>query len=201
VTPALRRIVVTLEAAHFVIGGNGNGADPIAGIAEDVHELARRSIPRAAAVRAPESGRRGGGMTEEQDLLAEARRRLAELEETDDGDELGERVELDVGDGFLGRWRGEGTMRTKDGDEILVYLLWDEDRPRFHYRNAALVSEIEELKPQVGDDVAIARGEDREFEVKGERRTMKRFAVRVRPCTDPLPGPAPEPAAAADLPF
>src|SRR5262245_28810140 len=122
-------------------------------------------------------------MNTEEPLLAEARARLAELDEADE-DDLGDRVELEPGDGFAGHWRGEGVMRTKEGEEIPVYLLRErEGRLRFHYRNAALVREIEELRPEVGDEIAIVRGEDREFEVQGEGRRMMRFAVRVRPAS------------------
>jgi hypothetical protein len=143
------------------------------------------------------------------ELLEQARARLKELEEQEsNGDELGDRVELAPGDYFIGRWRGEGQMHTKGGDAFDVYLFWDvDDRHRFHYRNAALVSEVDESSPGVGDEIVIVRGEDVDFESQGEKRTMHRYAVRVRPSPDPLPGGAAEPASPAaepaddELPF
>jgi hypothetical protein len=125
------------------------------------------------------------------ELLEQARARLRELEELGaEGDELGDRVEIAVGDFFKGRVRGEATMRTKEGEEITVLALWDEQgSKRFHYLNAALVAELDAVKPEVGDTIVIARGEDRQFETKdGELRTMKRFAISTRSNPDPLPG-------------
>jgi hypothetical protein len=122
------------------------------------------------------------------DLLEQARERLRELEETA-VDELGDRIELQPGQHFLGKWRtDEVSMRTKDGETFTVYGLWDvEGKPRFHYRNAALVVEIEANRPSVGDAIVIVRGEDREFEVDGEKRTVHRYAVRCRSSSIPLP--------------
>jgi hypothetical protein len=124
------------------------------------------------------------------DLLEQARARLRELEEQDaDSDELGDRVELAPGDYFRGRFRGEATMVNKEGEKIPVVALWDTDgRHRFHYRNAGLVVELDAAKPDVGDEIVIVRGEDVEFEAQGERRRMHRYAVRVKPSTEPPPG-------------
>jgi hypothetical protein len=134
------------------------------------------------------------------DLLEEARKRLEELEEIGN-DELGERIELDPGEYFRGRWRAdELVMRTKEGDEFPVYGLWDANgKPRFHYRNAALVAEIDAAKPAIGDEIVLVRGEDRSFETKGgELRTMHRYAVSTKPCDDPLPAEAASAAAPVD---
>lgn len=131
------------------------------------------------------------------DLLEQARARLRELEEQDaDFDELGDRVELAPGDYFRGRFRGEATMVNKEGERIPVVALWDTDgRQRFHYRNAGLVAELDAAKPYVGDEIVIVRGEDVEFEAQGEQRRMHRYAVRVKPSSEPPPGGA---AAAPD---
>jgi hypothetical protein len=140
------------------------------------------------------------------DLLNEARRRLEELEEVE-GDELGDRVELQPGEHFAGRYRGPVTMMTKDGDSVPVVGLWGEDgRVRFHYKNASLVSELDEVMPDIGDKIVIVRGEDREYETGGELRRMHRYSVAKGRCSDPLPGArAPSQGAAviddADLPF
>jgi hypothetical protein len=125
------------------------------------------------------------------DLLGEAQARLREQEENSN-EELGERVALERGEHFLGRWRGEITMHTKDGDSFPVYGLWDsEGQPRFHYRNAALADEIAECNPAIGDVIVIVRGEeDYEFEFEGESRTKHRYAVRTRSSSEPLPGKA-----------
>src|SRR5438876_2429895 len=127
------------------------------------------------------------------DLLRSAQGRLREQEEEEGNlDELGDLVELDVGEHFHGRWRGDGQMRTKDG-LVDVYLLWSRDgAPRFIYRHARLVWEIEELRPQVGDQVLILRGPSVEFERGGDSYTSYRYAVRARACSDPLPG-SPQP--------
>ena len=56
------------------------------------------------------------------DLLGQATARLSEQDENGN-DELGEPVALERGEHFLGRWRGEITMHTKDGDAFPVYRL------------------------------------------------------------------------------
>ncbi len=121
------------------------------------------------------------------ELLEETIRRLAELEaEEQDLVELGERVELAELENFRGRWRGVGPMRTKDGAKD-VFLLWDAAGVlRFHYQVTRLSWEISALNPQVGDEVAIVRGRD--LPATGDRNPTQRFAVRIRPCRDPLPG-------------
>jgi len=131
------------------------------------------------------------------ELLEETIRRLAELEaEEQDLVELGERVELAELENFRGRWRGVGPMRTKDGTKD-VYLLWDETgQPRFHYQTTRLVWEIEDLNLQVGDEIAIVRGKD--LPATGDRNPTQRFAVRIRPCKDPLPGQGEQ---ADEIPF
>jgi hypothetical protein len=129
------------------------------------------------------------------DLLEQAQARLQELEEADNGDELGDRIELAPGEHFRGRWRGEAVMRTKDGDSFPVFALWDADgKPRFHYKNAALVPEVDESRPEIGDEIVVVRGEDREFEAQGEQRRMHRYAVRTRASSESLPGQAAAPA-------
>lgn len=137
------------------------------------------------------------------DLLQEAKERLQQQEDEDQvGDDLGDQIELGVGEHFHGRWRGDdGTMQTRDG-AVSVYLLWDQDGGRhFHYKNARLVQEIDDLRPTVGDEVLILRGPDVEFTAKGgETRTMYRFAVRARPCPDPLPAGRPTSAVASGSP-
>jgi hypothetical protein len=126
---------------------------------------------------------------DEDDLIKETRERLAELEAEEKAEvELGSRVELAENEAFRGRWRGDdGTMRTKDGS-ISVYLVWNAaDEPQFLYKATRLVWEIEEAKPQVGDSIAIVRGKDIPA-TSSDRNPTQRFAVKVEPCSDPLPG-------------
>jgi hypothetical protein len=135
------------------------------------------------------------------DLLAEARQRL---EAASEGDELGERVELRPGEHFHGRWRERVSMHTRDGDTIEVLGLWDDDgKARFHYENAALLEELADGEPGIGDEVVIIRGEDYSFEVAGETRTKYRYAIRWRPGSAPLPTTARENEASwdDDVPF
>jgi hypothetical protein len=135
------------------------------------------------------------------DLLEQARARLRELEEqADTGDELGERITLEPGQHFLGRYRGEVEMRTRDGETIAVLGFWDQEgRKRFHYKTAGLVMEFDADPVAIGDDVVLVRGEDREFEAQGELRTMHRFAVRSKSSPDPLPGDAAESPSSGQL--
>ncbi len=101
------------------------------------------------------------------DLVQKAKERLREIEETDT-DELGEVVTLEVGDFFHGRYRGSATLTTKERDAVEVVALWDEDGdPRFAWPHAALVSELAEASPEIGDEIAIVRGEDKEYESRG----------------------------------
>jgi hypothetical protein len=140
--------------------------------------------------------------TSSEDLLAQAQARLQELEQLGDGGDLGDRVELESGEHFAGRFRGEATMHAKDGDSFPVIALWDEDGGlRFHYRNAALVEELLECDPAIGDELVIVRGQDYAFEVNGEPRTKHRYAVRIRPSPDPLPGRGEQPADDDEVPF
>jgi hypothetical protein len=121
------------------------------------------------------------------DLVKEARERLVELEEHEE-EELGDRVTLIVDEVFTGRWRSEGVMRTKDGETIDVYLVWDATgAPRFHYKSTRLVWEVEETKPQIGDTIVIVRGKDLPA-TSADRNPTQRFALKVRPCSDPPPG-------------
>jgi hypothetical protein len=134
-------------------------------------------------------------MSASEDLLEQAQARLQELEQLGDGGDLGDRVELEPGEHFAGRFRGEATMHTKDGDSFPVIALWDAAGSfRFHYRNAALVEELVECDPAVGDELVIVRGEDYAFEVDGEPRTKHPYAVRTRASSDPLPGGGEAPA-------
>jgi hypothetical protein len=133
------------------------------------------------------------------ELVAEAKSRLAEqeAEEQEASAELGESVQLDEQQGFTGRWRGHGTAFTQRGN-VEVYLLFDGGGARrFIWPTTRLRREIDELQPNVGDEIAILRGNDIPNS-DPDRNPAQRYAVRVRPCADPLPG---EPPADTDIPF
>jgi hypothetical protein len=66
---------------------------------------------------------------------------------------------------------------------------------------AALRSELDTARPNVGDDVVIVRGDDRAFEVNGEPRTMHRYAVAARPSEGPLPEGPPAQDPDEGIPF
>jgi hypothetical protein len=123
-----------------------------------------------------------------EELLAEAAERLSEQEERDIG-EAGDQIEFsDDSPHFMGRWRGIGQLETKRGP-VDVYLLWDTiGERRFAFQHSQLVREIEEADPKIGDEVLILRGAPRSFEKDGEQRTVYPYAVRSRPCFEPLPG-------------
>src|SRR5262245_15405443 len=123
------------------------------------------------------------------DLLAEAQSRLEGLDSGAGGGLLGEAVVLGEYEHFQGRWRGEGTMQTRDGARN-VYLVWHTDgSPAFLYQHARLAAEIDEVLPSVGDTIVVLRGQDVTWETRdGEQRTVFAYSVVSRPCDDPLPG-------------
>jgi hypothetical protein len=127
-------------------------------------------------------------------LLAEARQRLDEWAE---GGELGVSVTLEEHGSFLGRFRGLGTAATKRGD-VGVFLVWDEHgEKRFFWSKTMLQREFDELQPNVGDEIAIVRGDDIPNS-DPDRSPTQRYAVKARPSLEPLPG---ESATDADIPF
>jgi hypothetical protein len=132
------------------------------------------------------------------ELLDEAKSRLAEqeAEEGEASSELGESVALLEGDAFTGRFRGIGQAHTKRG-LAAVLLLWDDDEARrFIWMKTRLQRELDELQPNVGDEIAIVRGADIPSS-DPDRNPMQRFAVRARASDKPLP----EEPAEDDLPF
>jgi hypothetical protein len=122
------------------------------------------------------------------ELLEQTRRRLQELESKQEDDEVdwGERIELDPGESFVGRWKGETEGRNKEGGTFIVYLFWDRDgKRRFMFQTARLGWEIRDLAPAVGDEIAVVRGAD--LPAQSGKNPTQRYAVRARPSSDPLP--------------
>jgi hypothetical protein len=145
-----------------------------------------------------------GSVSDWDTMLNEARDRLREQE--DDNAQLGDAMTPEPGEHFQGRWRGAGTMVTKERGLVDVYLVWSADgEPGFLYRHARLVQEVEAERPEVGDQVLVLRGEAQEFEKDGRTQTIYPYVLRRRPCADPLPGAAAELANGGpeddDLPF
>src|SRR4051794_30795466 len=105
-------------------------------------------------------------MTDDVDLIKEAQDRLRaqEAEQQEATAELGEVIGLDEHGAVEVRWRGEGTVHAKrDGTvtAVDVYLVWDTDgAKRFLWPKTTLRQEIEEQRPNIGDRVAIVRGQD-----------------------------------------
>jgi hypothetical protein len=119
------------------------------------------------------------------DLLNRARESASEKLD----DEWGYKVALEVGDSFLGRWRGE-TTHVGDYGEDAVYLFWDRDGVECYVFGGRkmLDRRIRSAMPSQGDTIAIARIED---EV-ANGRTLHRFGVAIEPNHDPLPTGEPE---------
>lgn len=111
------------------------------------------------------------------DLLERARRQAAQP-----FSQWGWRVALDPGDSFVGRWRGQTT--DTDNDDRPIYLLWGENNEACFIRHyAALGRAIEAEQPEVGDRVAIHRGDD----YQSQNGTGYAFGIASEPCTEPIP--------------
>lgn len=125
------------------------------------------------------------------DLIAQAK---ARAEAGPNPTEWGYRVQLDVGDSFVGRWRGETTDPDNDGRRI--FLLWDaDDRPCHSRSYAALAREVDRVEPTVGCTVAIFRADD----YLNAQGTGYAFGVKTEANGDPLPET--DAPAADDIPF
>src|SRR5262249_22235628 len=102
-------------------------------------------------------------------------------------EEWGYRLVLEVGESFLGRWRGE-TVDAKNTDDAgnprRIFLLWDEHGERCFSRfYAALGREIDRAKPGTGDTIVIYRGDD----YAGAQGTGYTFGVEAESNNAPLP--------------
>jgi hypothetical protein len=102
-------------------------------------------------------------------------------------EEWGYRVQLDEGEHFIGRWRGETIDEANENRRI--FLLWDEDcEPCFSRFYAALGREIDRAGPSVGDTIVVFRGKD----YIGKEGTGYAFGVETEPNEAPLPDVGPE---------
>ena len=114
------------------------------------------------------------------ELLNQARENAAERDEN----EWGYRIALEVGDSFMGRWRGE-TVTPTDYGEQPVYLFWDgEDALCFLYGGKKVLDRrVRHAAPTIGDSIAIFRAEDETT----NGRTAHIFGVAAVANSDPLP--------------
>jgi hypothetical protein len=113
-------------------------------------------------------------------LSQQAEERLEEAE-AEAPAEWGEELELAEGEKFFGRFLDTtahpATQRT-------VRLLLAPDKTSTWYRDrTVLTSEMDRVRPQRGDYIVIARGDDKE----GKSGPYHLYAVAVAPCADPLP--------------
>lgn len=111
-------------------------------------------------------------------------RALAKAEEGPGGGEWGYRVTLEVGETFVGRYRGETVATGGDYGDQTLYLLWDKDGAKCYMRgHASLKRQFEEASPSIGATVGIARSKDYQ---SGEN-TGYSYGVVADPNDDPLP--------------
>jgi hypothetical protein len=131
----------------------------------------------------------GGGDDGWAELLDEARQELTRQEEENPNADLGEDMTPAEDSYVQGRWRGLGEMQTKEGKRT-VALVWraGDNAPGFLYGHAQLLAQVDELQPELGDEVLALRGPTQYYEKQGEERKTYPYALRKRPCADPLPG-------------
>lgn len=115
------------------------------------------------------------------DLLNRARESEAEKP---DNENWGDRVTLEVGEAFAGRWRGETIATGGDYGDQRLFLLWDADlQERYMRGHKALASKIDKASPSIGDSVVIYRGED----YVSSNGTGYSYGIATEPNDEPLP--------------
>jgi hypothetical protein len=127
---------------------------------------------------------------EQADLLAQLSLEADEKLEASEPESWGEAIDLAEGEKFIGRYRGEAISPVTNRE---VYLLaapaaGEKDVakasvPVFIRGRTMLVSEMERVRPEPGDFIVIARGDDR----AGKVNDYHWYAVAVAPCPEPLP--------------
>jgi hypothetical protein len=123
------------------------------------------------------------------ELLGEAHQELARQEEENPNADIGEDMTPSEESHVQVRWRGLGEMQTREGKRT-VALVWraGDNAPGFLYGHTQLLAQVDEVQPEIGDEVLVLRGATRYFEKQGEERKTYPYAVRKRSCADPLPG-------------
>jgi hypothetical protein len=117
---------------------------------------------------------------------------VARAKESSEGpvtpDSWGELVEIEVGESFIGRYRGSDTAK---GFKSSAYLLWDMAGDlRFIFACARLDKELMRESPEIGATVAIFRSENYESQydcAEGREPTGLAYGVASEPNPAPLP--------------
>jgi hypothetical protein len=123
------------------------------------------------------------------ELVARAKERAA-AKPVDES--WGYRIDLDVGESFAGRYRGEAADAQNGGRR--VFLFWDRDDQLCWSRTyAALEREIDQAAPAVGATIVLVRGEDY---ASGKGNPGRSFGVATEPHDGRLPGEGRD-----DIPF
>ena len=116
------------------------------------------------------------------DLFDEAEEELRQQETPEAWGELRQPAEHER---LLARYLGEDVMPPFND---VVYRFVDypgEPTPFYLKHKAQLGKAIDEANVKVGDIVALVRGADKDI---GKPNPMETWAVRAKPCDDPVPG-------------
>jgi hypothetical protein len=127
----------------------------------------------------------------------------ARADAKDRGDDWGERLDLEPGDEWEGRWLGEVTAAPNEwrDREQRVFLLVEADGRRRHiYARSRLERKVDALVPQRGDNVAIFRDAD---EYGSGGRTIHAYGFALEANDTPIPEPPAgyEEPAEGDIPW
>ena len=122
-------------------------------------------------------------------LLTEAQARL----EANEPEEWGEELDLAEHEQFLGRYLDREVSPVTNREVVLLLApvagvsdLAQSTIPAFIRERAMLRSELDRVRPKLGDLIVIARGVDRQ----GKENAYHTYAVACTPCSAPLPEPA-----------
>ena len=121
------------------------------------------------------------------ELIEQLGREADEKLDASEPEEWGEEVDLAEGEKFYGRYLGEEISPLTERAVLLVRARTEEDGwngpPCFIRIRTMLQSELDRARPNRGDYLVVARGEDRQ----GKENAYYTFAVVAAPCPDPLP--------------
>jgi hypothetical protein len=109
--------------------------------------------------------------------------------------EWGEMLELAESEKFFGRYLGDAINPLSE--RTVRLLLTPDGSPTWYPDRTMLASEMERVRPQRGDNIVIARGDDGE----GKNGVYHRYAVVAAPCAKPLPELVAASGGDADIPF
>ena len=96
---------------------------------------------------------------------------------------------------LLTRFLGEALLPPFN-NVILRFVDYPGEPTAFYLKHKTQLGRgLDDANAQVGDVVALVRGEDKDI---GKEHPMETWAVRAKPCSEPLPGGA---GPTADIPF